>query len=229
MARRLKLKGGASAPKCPPGFLCVTPGWSTLITALLVVGCGIVLYLILQIHTSRVQNTMTSLLEKNNASVQQELSNMRDAQQAARLSVAAQIHTQTQPPQNPMQNPFFPPERMPHNPQLLSIATRQATAQQSAFQQVGILQQGGTPGQGQVLPLFGRPVDSARGKWTYYTQTGDYTPIKIPLSNQNRPCDSEHGCDELYDRDSVKIAQFQDEFQVTMYESSFPKYNPHVL
>ena len=54
-----------------------------------------------------------------------------------------------------------------------------------------------------ILPLFGGPTHNGSSKWYYYTSTDKYNQIKLPLSNKNRSCNVEYGCDELYDGDIV--------------------------
>ena len=65
-----------------------------------------------------------------------------------------------------------------------------------------------------ILPLFGMPTYNGSNKWIYYTQVTDkFNQIKIPVTNKNRVCSSESGCDELYDGDIITIPAYNGEFK----------------
>ena len=76
---------------------------------------------------------------------------------------------------------------------------------------------------------MGAPTYNGSHKWTYYTATDKYNQIKLPVTNKNRQCDSEYGCDELYDDDEVTIPAYNGTFKVKKYEFDKPRYLPHVL
>ena len=79
-----------------------------------------------------------------------------------------------------------------------------------------------------ILPLFGRPTYNGSNKWSYYTSTDKMNQIKIPISNKNRVCNSEYGCDELYDGDTVNVPAYNGDFKVSIYEFDKPRYIPYV-
>ena len=80
-----------------------------------------------------------------------------------------------------------------------------------------------------ILPLMGAPTYNGSNKWTYYTATDKYNQIKLPITNNNRQCDSEYGCDELYDGDNVTIPAYNGSFQVKIYQFDKPRYLPFVI
>ena len=80
-----------------------------------------------------------------------------------------------------------------------------------------------------ILPLFGMPTYNGSNKWMYYTATDKFNQIKIPITNKNRVCNSEYGCDELYDGDIITIPAYNGEFKVNKYEYDKPRYIPHIL
>ena len=80
-----------------------------------------------------------------------------------------------------------------------------------------------------ILPLFGMPTYNGSNKWMYYTATDKFNQIKIPVTNKNRVCNSEYGCDELYDGDIITIPAYNGEFKVNKYEYDKPRYIPHIL
>jgi hypothetical protein len=106
---------------------------------------------------------------------------------------------------------------------LPSIATRGPT---SPYQQVGILTaEGGSAAAAApdrtVLPLYGRELDSRRGKWNYYTRTDGANPVQVPVRVKNRICDDDNvGCDEVYSDDSVHVPVLGRSFNATVYRKS---------
>ena len=143
-------------------------------------------------------------------------------------------------------NPLLPPERRnhyidPHSHVMVStgipinVPTR---GESGGFQQVGVLHKIqttdstmpiGRNSEPVILPLMGAPTYNGSHKWTYYTATDKYNQIKLPVTNKNRQCDSEYGCDELYDDDEVTIPAYNGTFKVKKYEFDKPRYLPHVL
>lgn len=79
-----------------------------------------------------------------------------------------------------------------------------------------------------ILPLFGRQTYNGSNKWSYYTSTDKMNQVKIPISNKNRVCNSEYGCDELYDGDTVTVPAYNGDFKVSIYEFDKPRYIPYL-
>jgi len=79
-----------------------------------------------------------------------------------------------------------------------------------------------------ILPLFGRQTYNGSNKWSYYTSTDKMNQVKIPISNKNRVCNSEYGCDELYDGDTVSVPAYNGDFKVSIYEFDKPRYIPYL-
>ena len=143
-------------------------------------------------------------------------------------------------------NPLLPPERRnqyidPHSHTMVStgvpinIPTR---GESGGFQQIGVLHKIETSDETMkvgnntepvILPLLGAPTYNGSNKWTYYTATDKYNQIKLPITNNNRKCDSEYGCDELYDGDNVTIPAYNGSFEVKIYEFDKPRYLPFVI
>ena len=117
----------------------------------------------------------------------------------------------------------------------INIPTR---GESGGFQQIGVLHkietsdetmQIGNNNEPVILPLMGAPTHNGSNKWTYYTATDKYNQIKLPITNNNRKCDSEYGCDELYDGDNVTIPAYNGSFQVKIYQFDKPRYLPFVI
>lgn len=90
------------------------------------------------------------------------------------------------------------------------------------YRQLGIL----SGKNGKVLPLYGRRTYVGSNRWNYFTQANDHLALKIPLSKGGRDCDSNTGCDELYDDDNLNLPMYNDEFSVKLYDTT-PRYIPY--
>jgi hypothetical protein len=136
-------------------------------------------------------------------------------------------------------NPLLPPERsyvlnngagIPVYKNSINIPTRGFTG---AFQQIGLLYKkdpsGENNNEGNILPLFGRPTNTSRDKWYYYTTSDKFHSLKIPLKIKGRLCNDEWGCNELYDDDTVEVGPYNGQFTVQIYGYDSPKYLPVLL
>ena len=107
---------------------------------------------------------------------------------------------------------------------LPSLATR---APSGPYQQVGILTgEGGSSSSAApdrtILPLYGREMDSRRGKWNYYTRTDGTNPVQVPVRYRNKICDDDmNGCDEVSSDDSIHVPALGRSFKATVYRKSF--------
>ena len=127
-------------------------------------------------------------------------------------------------------NPLLPPERSsPYRINQRGIAVNIPTrGVGSDYQQVGSLTESGTDGK--ILPLFGKPYYPGSRQWFYYTGTDSFSSVKLPVVNKNKSCQGDHGCDEIYDGDSISVTGYNDKsFQVNLYEIDKPKYIPYIV
>jgi hypothetical protein len=94
------------------------------------------------------------------------------------------------------------------------------------IQQVGILTgEGGSSSSAApdrtILPLYGRELDSRRGRWNYYTRTDGTNPVQVPVRFNNRVCDDDtNGCNEVYGDDSVHVPALGRSFKATIYRKT---------
>lgn len=132
-------------------------------------------------------------------------------------------------------NPLLPPERsyeatygVPIN-----IPTR---GESGGYQQIGYLykediddetKQIGNNTEPVMLPLYGRPTYNGSNKWMYYISSDKYHSIKMPIEHKNKKCDSEYGCEELYNDDTVDVPSYNGKFKVNVYEFDKPRYIPY--
>ena len=141
-------------------------------------------------------------------------------------------------------NPLLPPERRNHyidksayevaHGVPINIPTRGYTG---GAMQIGALYKQETSDEdskiGQntepvIIPLFGNPTYNGSNKWMYYTSTDKFNQVKLPISNKNKQCNSEYGCDELYDGDIVQVPAYNGDFKVVKYEYDKPRYIPNI-
>jgi len=80
--------------------------------------------------------------------------------------------------------------------------------------------------EGQILPLYGRRTASRSDRFQYYTRTDTYNPVQIPVEYRRRNCQDDVGCEELYDRDRVRLGALQTGGEVNIYRLAGPTYIP---
>lgn len=105
------------------------------------------------------------------------------------------------------------------------------------FQQLGVLSKDtisneeDSPGNNTdsvILPLYGKPTYRGSNRYLYYTETDKYNPVKVPISNKDRDCTDDQGCDEIYDGDQVTIPSYNGVFNVKIYKFNKPRYIPYI-
>ena len=94
----------------------------------------------------------------------------------------------------------------------------------STYRQVGILTR--ENGKEMILPLMGKPLFTNRDKWNFYTMSDKNAMIKLPVSNKNRSCTNEYGCDNIYNGDTVYVEGYNDSFKATIYDNNVMRYIP---
>jgi len=95
------------------------------------------------------------------------------------------------------------------------------------FEQIGFLTRTENLKKDKILPLYGRPSDTSRGKWEYHT-IQNFTNIKLPIRKKSRSCTGEYGCDELIDGDTVYVEGLNSTFKVTIYDRNTNRYIPYL-
>lgn len=125
-------------------------------------------------------------------------------------------------------NPYVPPFRdervgyvMPVN-----ISTNiGATPANTNYRQVGILTPLSNHGKkDKLLPLMGRPVNTSRDYWQYYTMSDQNNSIKLPILKNGKSCTNEYGCPKIYDGDNVVVEGYNEMFRTTLYDTDTIKY-----
>jgi hypothetical protein len=189
------------AKKCPRGFVCTD--WTTvfLVVVLAIAVIGVAIWAMPQL---RLGPNITEPIKPTVVVIPQQPS---------------------PPPLVDRVRPDLYPEPVQrYGGGLPSLATRAPTG---PYQQVGILTgEGGSSSSAApdrtILPLYGREMDSRRGKWNYYTRTDGANPVQVPLRYRNKICDDDmNGCDEVSSDDSVHVPALGRSFKATVYRKSF--------
>jgi len=193
--------------KCPPGVLCLSPG---------VVFFGIIAVFIIGIViTSAQRQTPVQALV-----------------QAPPQPVNVQVNSDSgggddrftrapKPERNWVDTVDMSAVWNSGTPTLPAIPTRGVPV---SYQSMGIIKMG----DGQILPLYGRRTASRSDRFQYYTRTDTYNPVQLPVEYRRRNCQDDVGCEELYDRDTVKVSGTGEIGDVTIYRFSGPTYIPGV-
>lgn len=147
-------------------------------------------------------------------------------------------------------NPLLPPERdyeytygpvyrhtgMESTPYGVPINVH-TRGHMGGYQQIGMLYKetisddDKTPGNNSetaILPLYGRPTDTNRNKWNYYTSSDKFHSVKIPINYKNKDCNGDYGCEEISSDETVSVPAYNGEFKTTVYGYDSPKYIPYL-
>ncbi len=71
-----------------------------------------------------------------------------------------------------------------------------------------------------VYPIYGRPSYAYNNRWNYYTTTQGEQMYPLPISNGNRDCTEDIGCDELYGNENLSILGKNGTYKTTIYRVS---------
>lgn len=71
-----------------------------------------------------------------------------------------------------------------------------------------------------MFPIYGRPSYAYNNRWNYYTTTQGDQVYPLPISNGNRDCTEDIGCDELYGNENLSILGKNGTYKTTIYRVS---------
>ena len=192
---------------------------SSVFYTVMVVGFGVIFYVIHQIYQDKLAQAMQSnsnvTVADDQAPLEDPTRHLAEMQQSAFLT----SHAQKQEDMQRMMHPLAPPLRrgdfsysgaLPHVP--VSIPTR---GEYGGFQQSGYLFNVNTPDQ--AMPLMGRRIHS--NQYEYYTFHHNNPQIKIPIKIV--------GSKEISDGDTIPVSGYNNTFSAKIYELDSPRYIPY--
>ena len=220
--------------KCPPGIICVEN-----ITLVFLVIAFIIIGYVLQnylgkpmrnrIHDSRYNsekiivqnipppsNNMFGIFQNPAYSY----SNIPDDVYLNPYAPPAQQDTTMIPP--PLFDGYGYGGRVPVN-----ISTN-VGAVNANYRQVGILTPIHGSSKDNILPLMGRPVNTSRQKYQYYTISNQHNNVKLPIIVKGRNGTTEYGVDELFSGDRVFVEGNNEPYKVTAYTNDTIQYIPYL-
>jgi hypothetical protein len=204
--------------RCPPGVICIEN--FTIVLLILVIG---VVFLFFHVQNNSPQINKEKIIINETPSHSRQ-TGIFPSPSYSFSNVAKDV----------LMNPYVPPLKddsyMPGNSSdprgiPINISTHGAS-RNTPYRQVGILTR--VNGEETILSLMGRPLFTNRNKWQYYTMNDKGNNIKLPVTNKNKSCTNEYGCDELYNGDTVYVEGLNDAFKVTMYDNNTLEYIPYL-
>jgi hypothetical protein len=127
-------------------------------------------------------------------------------------------------------NPYTPPfrdERVGYGIPINISTNIGATPANTSYRQVGILtplSNTKTEHRDKLLPLMGRPVNTSRDYWQYYTMSDQNNSIKLPILKNGKSATNEYGCPKIYSDDIVVVEGYNQGFRATLYDSDTVRY-----
>ncbi len=235
-------KGKLKAQKggCPEGFVCTDNTVSLIILLFILIIGGMFIYFKYYDKPVVQQIIVQQTPPQQSQQSQQIKEKMGRNDGTVVIEEVSPMQYLVNKEQERLVNPLLPPERtyvLTNGGGLPLIPSRNIINMPSrgfsgGFQQVGLLYKKDPSGDGNndgnILPLFGRPTNTNRDKWYYYTSSDKFHSLKIPIKVKGRICNDEWGCNELYDDDTVEVGPYNGQFKVQIYGYDSPKYLPQV-
>jgi hypothetical protein len=233
------LKGGKSKLKaqkggCPEGFVCTDNTVSLIIFSFILIIGGMFIYF------KYYDKPVVQQIIVQQTPPQKSQEKMINNERGVVIEEVSQMQYLVNKEQERLVNPLLPPERtyvltngggLPLIPSQ-NVINMPSRGFSGGFQQIGLLYKKDPSGDGNndgnILPLFGRPTNTNRDKWYYYTSSDKFHSLKIPIKVKGRICNDEWGCNELYDEDTVEVGPYNGQFKVQIYGYDSPKYLPQV-
>ena len=203
-----------SAPYCPPGVFCLTPGVTIflifLVVALLAGG------LLLQQNLQQAQMDMSAKRFFNKDAF--------DQRPPPPVQIALGMggdDRYTRAPE-PLKFAYGPPA-IPVGGALPPPFGYATQGLPDKYQSYGFIQ----TINGQTLPLYGRRLATRSDRYNYYTRTDTYNPVPIPVQFKGRDCQDGVGCEEIFNGDKVLTGNGL-EGKVSVYQFDGPPYIPYI-
>ena len=252
MRRSLRrMMGGALQAVCPPGVLCMDPGFVMFIAVVaLAIAVGIYIFVNnpnassseaqretkkkVEPMQSREDDEYIQVKKPKKRSVEIEWT-QSTVQMPQRANSTMPMITQTRYPSPDRDYDSVPDLRgFVAPPGIVAVPINVPTqGLPQEFQQMGVLTAPGGSSMSAspnrtLLPLLGRRSAASRDRYNYYTRTDGLNPIQIPVSYKNRGCEDDTGCDEIFSGDTVAVPLLGQTFTANVYKYNTPRYIPLV-
>jgi len=123
------------------------------------------------------------------------------------IKIVTNNEVEDRPPIYPRHNPEYPVQKVPQGYQQVGVLVSQDSAEDKPI----------------IMPLFGRKMYS-KDRWEYYTASDEYHMWRIPVSINNRDCQDDVGCDEIYNGDNVTVPDYANKvFAARIYKYRDPR------
>ena len=193
---------------CPPGFLCMSSGFSVSLMVVLFAIVGLVLVM----GIIRGSGPSTIIMPPSPSSP------------PTKTTVVPVGGSRYDRAPQPLRDWMAPPE-IPPRGGLATIPINIPTqGLPETFQSVGLITVDGG-----VWPLYGRRTATSNDRWNYYTRTDSFNPVPVPIRYQKRDCMDDIGCNEVMSGDELIIDALHKHGQAKMYRFDGPKYIPGLL
>lgn len=225
---------GGNRSVCPPGVFCLSNATTLLLIVLIVlIGAAAVMMYSKSTSTNGIGVGLSNVFKQSESSY----SAPREKVIVVEKEPVYNVDSVNAP--LPPERSYFTPSDLRGMPPIpagigaipVNVRSRGIPEQ---YQQIGVLTAVGgssssaTPNR-TILPLFGRPAIGNRDRWNYYTRTDGLNPVQVPVRFNNRACDDDNGCNELFDGDSVSVPLMGQSYNATIYRNSTPRYIPGLL
>jgi len=188
--------------KCPPGVLCITPGFILM--------CVVAIVCIYFILTQRpvIVSQPQPVYMPSPASIE-----ITQGDDRYTRAPKPERHWVTQPD-------------IPTSAEIYGKLPRVPTRGiPETYQSMGVIK----VDDGQILPLYGRRTASRSDRFQYYTRTDSYNPVQLPIQYKRRDCQDDIGCEELFDKDTVTVTPTNQKGVATIYRFDGPTYIPGIV
>lgn len=113
------------------------------------------------------------------------------------------------------------PEKEPVTHRARVVVLNQNTQRVDEYRRVGHLHSSK-----RILPLYGRQTHRGSSLWQYYTMSDGNIPVRLSFTKDGRECDSEYGCKEIFDDETIMIEEYADTFRVNI-DKPYMRYVPY--
>jgi hypothetical protein len=176
-------------------------------STLLVIIIVVLGFLIAWIMYKNVKSRAISRSRSHTKVIENDSESVEPSQPTQVIKIVTNNEVEDRPPIYPRHNPEYPLQRVPQGYQQVGVLVSQDSAENKPI----------------IMPLYGRKMYS-KDRWEYYTASDEYHMWRIPVSINNRDCQDDVGCDEIYNGDNVTVPDYANKvFAARIYKYRDPR------